>query len=282
MGSACIITDNSAQFSSPGFFDNQGLKILEHKFAYSTDDSKYHLDLKVIDFPRFTSNNFTPSISAPSIESIQDCLAENLSVYDDIFFITISKEISPFFSLVEKVAKTLHGHANLHLIDSMNTSLGLGLITQYASELIKKGLSGVDVEKSLRLIIPHVYTLLCTPNLSYLYSAGYLDKGQALIGEMLSLSPLFLVEEGVLNPLQKVKNYHNAVDYFIEFVDEFEKLKHVAVIQPVRPTISETRILHQHIDEFFPDAVFSEHPINQYLASLIGPRGFGLVVMENI
>lgn len=255
---------------------------MDHKFSYSVDGLTDWSDPKVIDFPRFTSKNFTPAIAAPSLESIQNCLVENLSAYDDIFFITISKELSPFFSLVEKVAKTLHGHANLHLIDSMNTSLGLGLIAQYAAELIKKGLSGAEVEKSLRLVIPHVYTLLCTPNLSYLYSAGYLDKGQALIGEMLSLSPLFLIEEGVLNPLQKVKNYHNAVDYFMEFVDEFERLKHVAVIQPVRPTIAETRILHQHIDEFFPDATFSEHPINQYLASLIGPRGFGLVVMENI
>jgi fatty acid-binding protein DegV len=43
------------------------------------------------------------------------------------------------------------------------------------------------------------------PNLSYLHTAGILDAGQATIGELLGLYPLFVLEEGKVNPLQKVK-----------------------------------------------------------------------------
>jgi DegV family protein with EDD domain len=282
MGSTCIITDSSAQFTSPGFSTNQRLKILSHAISYSTDGSLPQTEIKVADFPRFVSPKFSPKIKSPSLEAISNCVLDNLSNFDDIFLILLSKEISPLYDQTEAICSKLHGHANLHLIDSQNTSLGLGLIVQYASELINRHLPAAEVEKSLRLIIPHVYTLLCTPNLSYLQTAGLLDVGQATVGEMLSLSPLFLIEEGVLNPLQKVKNQRSAVDYFIEFVDEFEKLKHVAVIQPFHPGIPETRLLHQHLDDNFPTSTYSEFSISPFTASLIGPRGFGMVVMEDI
>jgi DegV family protein with EDD domain len=282
MGSTCIITDSSAQFTSPGFLNSQGLKILPHRLSYAPDHSLPQSEVKVVDFPRHVSAKFSPHIEAPSQDEVFACLEKNLAIYDDIFMILLSKEISPLYERAEKAGNTLHGHANLHLIDSQNTSLGLGLIVQYAAELIHKKLPATDIEKSLRLVTPHVYTLLCTPNLSYLQTAGLLDPGQAIIGEMLSLSPLFLIEEGVLNPLQKVKNQRSAIDYFIEFADEFEKLKHVAVIQPSHGSISEMRVFHQHMDEFFPTCGYSEYAINPYLASMIGPRGFGIVVMEDI
>lgn len=282
MGSTCIITDDSAQFTNPGFLKNPGLEFLSHQITFNTNQEPPRSQIKVTDFPKQITPDFLPRITPPSMEVISFCLEKNLSAYDDIFIILLSKEISPLFERTEKLCASLHGHANIHLIDSLNTSLGLGLIVQYAFELIEKGIPPADVEKSLRLIIPHVYTLLSTPNLSYLQATGLLDVGQATVGEMLSLSPLFLIEEGVLNPLQKVKNQHAAMEYFTEFIDEFDNLRHVALIQPAHASLSESRFLRQHIDENFPTAAYSEYPINPFLASMIGPRGFGIVVMEQL
>jgi DegV family protein with EDD domain len=282
MGSVCIVTDNSAQFTSPGFLNNQGLKVLNNRVTFVSNTGNTNPAVKVSDFPRYISSNFFPKIDSPSEEEVAACLEKNLAQFDDVFIIFLSKEISPLFGYAEKICATLHGHANLHLIDSMNTSIGLGLIVQYALELVDKKLVPAEIEKALRLVIPHVYTLLSTPNLSYLHAAGMLDKGQATIGEMLSLSPLFLIEDGILNPLQKVKNQRSVVDFFMEFIDEFDRVKHVAVIQPAHASISETRQLRQHIDDCYPTAQYSEYPINPFLASLIGPRGFGIVVMEEI
>lgn len=282
MASTCIITDTSAQFTNPGFHHNQDLKFLSHNIFIAQDGTMLPAEMKVGDFPKHISAKFNPKIEAPVADDVAAILVNNLSLYDDIFMIVLSKEISPLFDRAERICNTLHGHANIHLIDSQNTSLGLGLIVQYAMELVGKKLSPAEIEKSLRLIIPHVYTLLSTPNLSYLQAAGLLDIGQATIGEMLSLSPLFLIEDGSLNPLQKVKNQRSAVDCFIEFVDEFDHLKHVAVIQPANSSIPETRIFHQHIDESFPTSSYAEYPINPFLASLIGPRGFGIAVMEQL
>ena len=282
MSSTCIITDSSAQFSFPGFPGKKCLKILDHQFSFNPSGTITPIIPKVREFPAYTNNEFWPKIIAPTPETIISTITQSLPFFDDIFIILLSKEISPLYLEVEKIAASLHGHANLHIIDSQNTSLGLGLLIQYASELIYKDLPIEDIEKKLRLIIPHLYTLFCTPNLSYLHSAGIVDVGQAVVGEMMNLYPLFVMEEGKLNPLQKVKNQHAVIDYFIEFVDEFDDLRHVSFIQPAASGINESKLLHQHIDELFPDTTYTEHLINPYLTSLFGPRGFGMVVMENV
>jgi DegV family protein with EDD domain len=282
MTSSCILTDSSVQFSFPGFPGNKCLRILEHHLAYSSAEKTFDILPKVSELPSYSSAEFSPKIIAPTPEDIVSTLSDILPFYDDIFILLLSKEISPLFGEVEKIMASLHGHADLHLIDSQNTSLGLGLLVQYTAELTSKNIPPDEIEKSLRLLIPHIYTLFCTPNLSYLHASAVLDMGQSTVGEMLGLYPMFVMEEGRLNPLQKVKNQRAAIDYCIEFVNEFDDLKHVAFIQPTAPVINETKLLHQHLEETFPSTSYTEHIISPFLSSLFGPRGFGMVVMENI
>ncbi len=280
MTSTCIITDSSAQFTQPGMPGKQCLKFINHELRNKANGQNFLP--KVTDFPRFTSSEFQPQIIVPDEESIYNLISNSLPLYDDLFVILLSKEINPLYQIVEKTATTLHGRANIHLIDSQNTSVGLGLLVQYASTLISKNMPAEEIEKSLRLMVSHIYTVFCTPNLSYLHNAGILDMGQASIGEILNLYPIFVLDDGKVNPLQKVKNLRNAIEYFIEFVDEFDNLSNIAVIQPASSILPETKLLHLHVNEFFPETKYTEHSISPFIASLLGPRGFGMAIMENL
>ncbi len=276
----CVITDSSAQFTQPGLPGKQCLKVFQHEL-WNVAGERTALP-KVGEFPRSISEDFHPQIFCPGEEEIFDLISTSLPQFDEIFVLLLSKEISPLYQRVEHLTTTLHGRANLHLIDSQNTSVGLGLLVQYAATLISSGLTADEVEKSLRLMVPHIYTLFCTPSLSYLHNAGILDIGQSTVGEMLGLYPLFVLEDGKVNPLQKVKNVRSAIEYFIEFVDEFDDLAQIAFIQPVTPMQNETKQLHQHVNEFFESTAYTEHSLNAFIASLLGPRGFGMAVMENL
>ncbi len=146
--------------------------------------------------------------------------------------------------------------------------------------MISKNIDGTLIEETLREQIPHIYTLLCTPGLSYLHNAGFVDKGQGVVGEMLSLLPIFSLEDGVFTPIDKLKNIHGVIEYFIEYIEEFEDLYQVSFIQSTPPAIQEAKLVKQYLEENYPDTIYTEHPHNTYLASLIGPKGFGLVVIE--
>lgn len=281
MGLSCILTDDAAQFTRPTFPGSKYLRYLTSQLELVNGKSVDIHQVKISDMPRRISLSGTPSLIPPSFEYITNEILSLYQAYDDIFIILSSQGLYPLFSTVDQIVSKLHGRATIHLIDSQSVSIGEGLIVQKAAELATAQMPGDAVEENLREMIPHIYTLLCTPNLSYLHNAGFIDFSQAIVGEMLSLLPIFALEEGLLNPMEKVKNYRSVIDYFIEFIDEFDDMKGVSFLHPAAPGLPEAKLIRQHMEENFPDVGYSEHTINPFLASLIGPRGMGIVIMEN-
>jgi DegV family protein with EDD domain len=246
-------------------------------------DSDHLIDVtkvKIIDLPNKVHHSLPPNLVPPAIDYLEKEILSLYQSFDDLFIILVSTELHQTYSLTEKITKKLHGRAAIHLIDSQSIAIGEGQIVQRAADLITQDLSGSEIEEQLRELIPHVYTLLCTPNLSYLHKSGFIDFGQATVGEMMSLLPIFTLEEGKLNPLDKVKNYRNVIDYFIEFIDEFDDLENVSFIHPSTQGLVESKLIRQHMEENFSGVMYSEHSINPFLASLIGPRGMGIVITE--
>lgn len=282
MGQSCIITDNAVQFTKPIFSGSKHIKYLNHKVDLGDSGiSEVHL-LKLQDFPRWVTKAKPPHLLSLDSEEVTDQILSTYQIFDDIFIILVSRELHSSYSLVESLVNKLHGKATIHLIDSQSIALGEGQLVQLASELVSRNLLGSAIEEQLRETIPHIYTLLCTPNLSYLHKAGFIDYGQSIVGEMMSLLPIFTLEDGKLNPLEKVKNIRSMIDYFIEFIDEFESIENVSLFHPCSPSVSESKLIRQHVEEFYPTTSYSEHSINPFLASLIGPRGMGIVITEKI
>ncbi|HZW02395.1 MAG TPA: DegV family protein, partial [Anaerolineaceae bacterium] len=193
----------------------------------------------------------------------------------------LSAQLSSAYDHAQQAANQLHGARPIQVINSQTTSVGLGLLVQTAAEALAGGSSITDTERLVRALIPHVYTLICTPSLSYLHYAGFLDHAQAAIGEMMGIYPIFTLEEGRLTPLDKVRNYRYALEYFQEFLEEYDDLKHIALLQSNPPNAQEARILRQFAQECFPDTSYSEHAMNLPFSILFGPKAMSLIVVEN-
>lgn len=281
MGSSFIITDNAAQFTKPSFPGSKSLHFLDESLELEKGVFSGYRDVLVSNFPKKISNNNPVRHIAPTPQSITDLVTSLYQKCDDLFIILISSELNQNYALTEAIVKNLHGRADIHLIDSKTFSIGQGQLIQSAADLIDNGFTGSVIEERLRQDIPHVYTLLTTPNFSYLHKSGFIDIGQSVSSEMLSFQPIFNLDGGRLIPVEKVKSIRNVLEYFIEFIDEFDDLKSVSIIQPYPSFTNETKIIRQHIDEFYPGTIYTEHSINPHLASMIGPQGMAVVVNEN-
>jgi len=282
MGRSCILTDNAAQFTRPIFSGYKNLLFLEENVEIQKDVILDLRKARVSDFPKHVNAAFPVRLLPLSPEEIKEKLHLFSQTYDDIFILLVSRDLHPIYNIIEDLIQNIHGRATIHLLDTQSVAIGEGQIIQIAADLVEKGGNGMRIEEQLRVAIPHVYTLLSTPNYSYLYNSGFLDLGQAVSGEILSFLPIFNLEDGKLNPVEKVKNVRNVIDYFIEFIDEFEDISNISMIQPSLNGFSESKLIRQHIDEFFPETSYSEHPINPFLASLIGPQGTGIIITESI
>jgi fatty acid-binding protein DegV len=106
------------------------------------------------------------------------------------------------------------------------------------------------------------------------------DIAQAVAIEVLSLFPIFSIEEGHMTPIEKTRNYRQTIDFFREFMDEFDNLQHIAFIQPAAPSHADNRLMREHVMENFSDTPFTEHTVNLAVSALFGPRSMGLIIIE--
>ena len=282
MGFTCIVTDNYVQFPQPSFPGRQMVKILHFNYQLKGQVYEQGRDLKASDLPLFPGESNYPSILNQSPDQICQFFAaiEEEKTYDRILAILTSSQLSPLYSQVKDAIKSFSGRVHIQLIDSQSTSIGLGFLVQSAIEAIQKNITFTEIEHLVRSLIPRIYAIVCIPGLSYLYRAGFVDHSQAMVGEMLGLLSLFALEEGHLTPLEKVRNHRQVLDSFQEFLDEFEYLQHIALVQNISPNSQDGRLLREHAQDNFPKTSFTEHSINLALAALLGPQTSSLFAVE--
>ncbi|MCJ7626211.1 MAG: DegV family EDD domain-containing protein [Anaerolineaceae bacterium] len=281
MDSICILTDNSAQFPKPTFQGHNLVTIIPLSIHLEGQIFDNGSDLRANQLPHTADEKLNPRLIPPTPEKFRGMLS-NLSLqYDSIIAIFLSSHLNPCYQNAKDAAHSLRGGMKIHLIDSKTTSVGLGILVQAAAEAASMGISAPEIERMLRSMISHTYSVLCTPGLSYLYFNGYIDRTQAIISEMLGLLPVFAIENGKLTAIEKVRSNRHALVFFQEFLDEFERLQYIAFIQSAKPNYRDARLIHENSKEGFPKTPFSKHLINLPVAIMFGPESIGLIVLEN-
>jgi DegV family protein with EDD domain len=280
MGSICILTDNAAQFTQPGFTGREVIRQISYSVRLN---GNVYLDgegPKSTTLPASTGETLHPALIVPEIAQIQQIFQSLAGQYREIIAILTSSELSPLFSRAEKAAHSVRGQTNLTLIDSQTTALGLGLMVQNAAEAAVRGMGGIEIERSIRRMIPRTYSIFASSGLSYMYHAGFIDEGQAAIGEMLGILPIFSLEEGKLSSIEKARNPRGVLEFFQEFLGEFDDLQQIAFLHGAAPFNQEAHLLREHAQIHFAHTPFTEHTINLPTAMLFGPRTLGLVILE--
>jgi DegV family protein with EDD domain len=280
MSATYILTDSSVQFTRHGFQGVNFLRILPFHIKIHNEEIDLEQNFKVNQYPASLQQDDSVEVTPPSAQEFIDAILELSRVATDILVITMSGQLSSVLANVEEAARQTRGKVRMQIIDSQTTGIGLGFLVQTAVELSARGKSAADIEYQVRGRIPHIYTQLCLPCTTYLHKAGIMGFPQAVVGEMLSLMPVFSFEEGRIISVEKVRNSRHLLDNFQEFLDEFSELDTVAFMQSVPPLLTESRALKEHSALMFPKTPFSEHTINPVLAALFGPRSVGIFAIE--
>ena len=280
MDSICIITDNSAQFANASFHGQSIVKIVHLKPSLHNKLHKGKDKNTLQNLPEFVSGDLNPRLLAPSVEEFRQLFSRLGKQYNEIIGIFLSSHLSDCCKNAREANMILRGGPKIQVIDSQTASIGLGNMVQHAAETVFNNGSLTDVEHEIRSLSQRTYMLFCTPNLSYLFTNGFIDHAQATVGEMTSVLPLFALEEGLLAPVEKKRNPRHITTHFQEFIDEFEHFDHIALVQSDRANGHDARFIRDHVRDNFPDTPFTEHSLNLSLATLFGPDASALIIIE--
>lgn len=278
MNSICIVTDDSAQFLTPQYPGSSFTFILPNQVHLEGKSQKIS---SARDLPKTAGEDFHPRLEGPSVESYRQFFQQLGQSFNVIVCILASSHLTNSVDNAREAASGFHGAPVIQIIDSGSFAIGLGLIVQSAAKAIQQGANGIEVERIARDLIQRSYAVICAPGLSFLASNHFLDHAQASVGEMLSIFPIYSLEDGNLVPVDKVRNHRHAIIYYQEFIEEFDDLENIAFLQSAPPNPQDTRLLREFVHENFGGAAFSEHSINLPCASLFGPRTTSLFLVES-
>lgn len=138
----------------------------------------------------------------------------------DIIYIGCCSKQSGSVNTGTMVAKELMGeypNARIEVIDSLNSSIGHGLLGMYASNLVREGRDIDTVVQMVMKIRKKLNQYITVNTLEYLRRAGRVKGAKAFFGNLMGVKPILISDaDGTQVPVKKSKGRMNS---FAEIVN---------------------------------------------------------------
>ena len=173
-----------------------------------------------------------PKTAAPSVGEFSKAFDQP----GESVFIGISSKLSTTIQNA-RLAMEMLPAGKVRVVDSLNLSTGVGLLTLRAAELRDRGLSAEQIEQELLASAGKVRTSFVIDTMEYLYKGGRCTALQAFAGSVLKIHPIIEVrQDGTLGVKEKTRGTLQKGLQMI--LDDFER--HLDVLDRGRVFITTT------------------------------------------
>lgn len=143
---------------------------------------------------------------------------------NDIVYISCSGKLSGSINIArveaENILKDYPGAA-ICCIDSINASVGEGIVAMKAAEMRNNGKSAKEIEEAIIPIRNNVNQFITVHNLNALKAAGRVTGSSAFFGNLLGVKPIIISDKvGNNTPIKKAKGRLNSLKEIVALIAE--------------------------------------------------------------
>ena len=135
----------------------------------------------------------------------------------ELVVITLSSKLSGTYNCARNAAKNYAG--KVFVVDSLQATIGIRILCEYAIRLVKEGRSAKDIAKLLDDKKAKIKLMAVLGTLKYLKKGGRISSLVAFAGEMLSIKPVVSVVNGEVKLVGKAmgsKKGNNLLTQLVE------------------------------------------------------------------
>ncbi|WP_350344499.1 DegV family protein [Proteinivorax tanatarense] len=121
----------------------------------------------------------------------------------EIIYIGLSSELSATYQNAKLASQSLDG--KIHVVDSKNLCVGIGILVLKAADFIKEGYSSEQVVENVENLVEKVEMQFVINTLDYLHKGGRCTGVQNFVGTMLKIRPVVKVVDGGMILAQKTR-----------------------------------------------------------------------------
>ena len=203
-----IYTDSSCDLPRE-LIDKYNLHVMQLEVIIDDNPPVLNCDLDIQNFYDQLRAGANAKTSAVTPGMFKEEMKKTLSEGKDILYLGFSSGLSATYNngimIIRQLQKDYPDRKMLYT-DTLNATLGQGLIVCYAAELKKNGATIEEVLEKVEAMKQYVQLQVTVKDLFFLKRGGRLDTKSAMLGSMLQIKPIIIVnQEGKLENAGKVR-----------------------------------------------------------------------------
>ena len=269
-----VITDSTADLP-PALAEELGITVVPLNVHFGTEVYRDGVEITADEFyRRLVTASRLPTTSQPTPGDFLSAYDEMGQTTDEIISVHISAKLSGTMNSATQALEEYAGSSRIEIVDSMQGSMGLGVVAIAAAEAASRGGSLDDVVAETRAALPNVGFIGLVDTLEYLEKGGRIGKAQAFVGSLLRIKPLLTIRDGEAHPLERARTRAKGVDRICELVQTEMPLKDLAVVYTTTP--DEARALAQRLQSFLPQGEVILSQVGPVVGTYLGPGVLGV------
>ena len=273
-----VITDSTADLP-PALAEELGITVVPLNVHFGTEVYRDGVEITADEFyRRLVTASRLPTTSQPTPGDFLSAYDEMGQTTDEILSVHISAKLSGTMNSATQALEEYGGACRIEIIDSLQGSMGLGMLAIAAAEAARRGDSLDDVVTETRATIPKVGFIGLLDTLEYLEKGGRIGKAQAFMGSLLRIKPLLTIRDGEAHPLERARTRAKGVDRMCELVQEQMPLKDLAVVYTTTP--DEAQALAQRLQSYLPQGEVILSQVGPVVGTYLGPGVLGVALRK--
>lgn len=219
MSGVAIVTDSTADIPRD-LAEARGLRVVPMTVTFGEESFISGVTLQPERFYELLDErDEIPMTSQPNPAWFEEAFGDAADVgADAVVAVHISSELSGTCDVARKAAERIE--LPVEVVDSRHAGASLALVVFAALRAAEDGASAGEVARHAERIAGETAIHFAVDDLAYLRRGGRLTGAQHLVGSVLRVKPVLTVNDGRVEPLEKVRTWSKAVQRLGELTGE--------------------------------------------------------------
>jgi DegV family protein with EDD domain len=204
-----IVLDSTADLADPQA-RHPTWRLVPLYVRFGEETFREYVDISAAEFyRRLRESSDPPKSSQPSPADFQQVF-ESLSDFEHVLCVTLSAKISGTYESARLAAENA-GDGRVRVLDSGVTSGGTVILADAIQRRLEQGTDDAEIEALVERFRRERGLLFTVDTLEYLIRGGRIGKAAGLAGQLLSVKPILVFDDGEVAPFKRVRGRGKAI-----------------------------------------------------------------------
>jgi DegV family protein with EDD domain len=221
MSKVAIVTDSTAYIPKE-YLERYNITLIPQVLIWDHETLRDGVDIQPDEFyRRLSTAKVMPTTSQASVPDIQKAFSTLLDHGYDVLGIFVSSKLSGTLQSATQGREGLpKGREKVELVDSLSTAMAMGFQALATARAAADGASLAECKALAEKSRAYTGVYFVVDTLEFLHRGGRIGGAQRFLGTALNLKPILALQEGKVEPVERIRTKSKAMARLVQIVEE--------------------------------------------------------------